>query len=221
MSDDRRERHPSYGVIGFSKGRSSRPVNLVGCHTHECSVISLRIREANRIFYGGYDERFHGDQMVVEVDMSEMQFAQLISGLNVGDGVPCTIRYRQTGPMERVEEPPKGDLRERFGEHLRDQLEGTVESLNTLMSRIKEVRERPTKLGLDDLSKMAAQIQRELRANIPFTFEQFDEALNEAVTSAKIQIDAHVRERQAAGYFTHDEMKLQIEGPVRQRRRDK
>lgn len=87
--------HPSWAMIGASRV-STGPQGAVLFDSdirHQHSVVvristASRKRDLNR-------DWLHPEREFVEVEMSEAQWASFVSSMNVGSGVPCTIRRRE------------------------------------------------------------------------------------------------------------------------------
>jgi len=63
---------------------------------------------------------FHKKKHLIEVEMSQTQFAEMITSLNVGDGVPCTIRYLPD--KHRIEDPPDTSQRQIFENEFKQEI---------------------------------------------------------------------------------------------------
>lgn len=92
------ERHPSWVVIGASRGSWSPPgVALFDSDIRHQHAITVTVREAYR-----HREIKHdwigaaGGKVLLEVVMSEAQWASFVSSMNSGDGVPATLRVKET-----------------------------------------------------------------------------------------------------------------------------
>jgi hypothetical protein len=88
------ERHPAWALIGASRVSSSPPGAVLFDseirHQHYVSVKLSRVsrrRNLNR-------DWLHGEKQIIEVAMSEAQWASFVSSMNTS-GVPCTIEYTQ------------------------------------------------------------------------------------------------------------------------------
>jgi len=85
--------HESYGMLGFYRVQGTdRP--LFGSSLKHNNTIRLTLktgvhsRNLNRDWY-------YGGRTLFEVEMSASQFADLVSNMNVGDGVPVTIKRKE------------------------------------------------------------------------------------------------------------------------------
>lgn len=87
---DVEENHPAYGQISAS--RVSGNALLYGSDFKHQHFIALRISTStmNRSLHKDWH---HERQQLIEVAMSEAQWATFISTLNVGSGTPCTLQF--------------------------------------------------------------------------------------------------------------------------------
>src|SRR5690606_19504838 len=103
------ETHPSYGSIHL--GRVSGSAKLFMSPFRHNGFISISISRAKRVRNLAND-RLHGElRKLVEVLMSEAQFAHFITSMFDGSGTPCTI-HQVTGTT--MPEPPEGGEVEKF-----------------------------------------------------------------------------------------------------------
>lgn len=85
------EHHESYGLAQFSRigGKSGK---LFGSSIEHQHFIELTISRASRSRQFQHDH-YMPDQELISVFMSPTQFAELLTSLNVGTGVPVTIKH--------------------------------------------------------------------------------------------------------------------------------
>ena len=97
---EKKEKHPSYGMLGFSRRQGSK-TNLFGSSIQHQNTISMTLRQGE-MHRGLNTDWFFGGDVIVEVEMSQAQFAEAITSMNMGSGVPVTIRYQENkGYIER------------------------------------------------------------------------------------------------------------------------
>ena len=123
ITDDIKDQHESYGMLGFNRCSYSSPQPLYGSSIKHRDTIMMTLQTS----YSKRDlnkEWFFSDKTLFRVEMSSTQFANLITSLNQGDGVPVTIRAFSDGNLVRCEEPPyidRGEVHKaEFKEHLED-----------------------------------------------------------------------------------------------------
>lgn len=142
-----KKQHPSYGMIRFARSSiGGSGTALFGSSIMHNNVIRLSIskgmmeREVNEDwFLAGTDI----NDMIVEVEMSYTQFAEAITSLNIGEGIPVTIT-KVNGTF--VEPCPYSDrqkvMRREVDEATRDlvrQLEKRSEEIDNAPNVLKAV----------------------------------------------------------------------------------
>lgn len=91
-----KKQHPSYGMIRFARSSiGGSGTALFGSSIMHNNVIRLSISKGMMEREGNEDWFLAGtdiNDMIVEVEMSYTQFAEAITSLNIGEGIPVTIR---------------------------------------------------------------------------------------------------------------------------------
>lgn len=88
------EVHPAFGRVILNR-RSSTPGSvLFDSEIQHNHTVVLTLHEATRKRDLHHDW-IHPDKHVVEIEMSEAQWASMVSSFGSGGGTSCTIRYRQ------------------------------------------------------------------------------------------------------------------------------
>lgn len=88
------KKHKSWGMIGLARTFYSGSRELFGSDITNHTGIVLTIRHAQKSRELGRDWTM-GDDVICKVVLSPNQFAEMITNMNVGDGVPCTIEFLQ------------------------------------------------------------------------------------------------------------------------------
>lgn len=192
MSDDEvRETHESYGLVQFSR-RGGHPGRLFGSSlkVHE-SFVTLAIKKAVLIREQGYD-RYHGSMRgdIIEVDLSAAQFAELLTTMNIGSGVPCTVRSVGSKTMEA---PPDIPLEaEQVRNEFRTDVRRHVAELPKAMAAIEAILEKKVLSQADRVAIRRACIDlfRLYMDKAPFLLDMFEEATEKLMQHARAEIDA-------------------------------
>lgn len=175
--------HPSFGQLSFSQGQSGRGTTLFGSSIQHRNIIRLQISHAEYNRHTGTEYIF-GRETIVEALMSPTQFADAITGLGSGQGVPITLRYVKG--EEKIPEPEFINKRVQFESEFLKTAEGVMGRLVELEKKVKE-RKMPKWVSHEiDI------IRDWLKSNIPFLAEQFDEQMDKSVTEAKGELEAYV-----------------------------
>lgn len=194
MSDEKRYAHRSYGMALFSRQQHSRSPRLFGSALKShYSTISFRLQGGEQYHHLGRDWYHATGPVLFEVTFSAAQFADLLTNMNQGGGVPCTITYVQG---EAIEDPPEV-LTE--VERVKVGFAGTLEEYMAKARRARtEVEDATKSLGakLRDRIRVGLDVmEQQLRSNIPFILEQLNEASDKVVTAAKAEIEAFATNR--------------------------
>lgn len=182
--------HPSYGKVGFSRVNSSgRGPRLFQSHTDNSTFVTLTIKRAEVAHDLGRDWTF-GKEQLIEVHLSAAQFAELLTTMNMGDGVPCTIAY--VG-REKMPNPPETEtvgekVRNTFRQEVKDKLvemQQTRAEMATLMEK-PNLNKTDRKTLLDQMDRLIGQFS----SHAPFMLDAFEEAVEKTVTGAKAEVEA-------------------------------
>ena len=191
---DNKDVHPSYGMLAFHRVSGGDP-NLFGSSVLHNQKIQLTLKEGH-VFRELNTNWYGGDRTLFEVEMSYTQFADLISAMNVGDGVPVTIRYtKETGP---VEGKPIVNTRTQFLDEFEDK---NAEAENELMKMITELQsifseKRPIKAAeREQILNMLNKLKMSLSSHNSFMLRQFDESMEKISTEAKGEVEAFVQNK--------------------------
>jgi len=190
MDNEKTFDHPSYGMVQFSRRQGNPRLFASALDTHQ-HYVTLSIRKC-QLIRGDHGDRYYGSIRgdLVEVDMSAAQFAELLTTMNVGMGVPCTVNYLNG---QKVVAPPvipteAQSVRDGFKESLAEFAKG-------LPGKAKKVREILEKKALnkEDRAQVASVIDsviREMTDRAPFIVDMFREATERVMTAAKAEADA-------------------------------
>jgi hypothetical protein len=141
---ENKEEHPSYGQMGFSRVTSNSRTPLYGT-SNEChEYIKLTIkrseihRDLHRFWYFGTDD-------LIEVNMSPSQFAEAITSLNMGDGIPVTISMiNENGKRKQIPPPPFRDERDIYDKEFKDDVRNVMKNTNDLVAEVKALASEKT-----------------------------------------------------------------------------
>jgi hypothetical protein len=188
------ERHPSFALIGLSRTQGSQPLFGSPLDVNN-GYVTLRISHADRYGHGDGDVRYFPHGEIINIMMSEAQFAQLITCWNSGVGVPCTLNHVQGKTMpgwpdaDQVSETDR--VREDFNARVAV-LKGTVDATVAVMEGILEKKGALTKEEKGRLMEGARALRRFFVDGGPFMTQMFVEAPESTVQKALTEIDAFV-----------------------------
>jgi hypothetical protein len=177
------EVHPAFGLIGASRVSNSPPGSVLfdSDIRHQHSVV-VRVSTATRKRDLSHDW-IHQDKEFLEVEMSEAQWASFVSSMNVGSGVPCTIRRREDDVF--VDAPP-------YQPRLQESMREVHGAADKTFSQIKEA------LAAYEAHKTAANLRtlhytiENATANVDYTARRMGEHAENVVQRARADIEAFV-----------------------------
>jgi len=189
------ETHPSYGMVAFHRVQGS-PETFFGSEIQgQGHYIVLEIKQGIRIHDNGYD-RYRGHKKLIQVRLTAAQFANLLTTMNVADGVPCTIdRIRENGKTVGVDPPPvqKKEI-ERVTESFTDKISDVIKDLYEKSNEIHAILDQKSvgKKSREIIKEAFASTIMSIEDNLPFMVEMFNEATDKIVVQAKSEVDAFV-----------------------------
>jgi hypothetical protein len=182
---------PCFGQIHISRVSSNKAHPLYGSKLKHGNFITLSIsqselkRSLNTDWHHPLDE-------IIEVSMSENQFASLISSLNIGTGTPCTIS-RLHGKL--VPPPTYINERKTVDREVAEKATQVVSELKVTQQRVADLLKPGAKITKGELTEIHELLRKqvqEVALNIPYMLKCFEENMDAIVTSAKADVEAHV-----------------------------
>jgi len=192
MDDRTTIEHESFAMLGLTRSSCSFSQNLFGSSIQHSHTIKLKIAPAkiDRMLNRDW---FHANtKPYIEVEMSYSQFAEAITSMNVGDGVPVTLR-RLDGRM--IEDCPQFDKRQEFEKEFEKEMLKIGKSLRVLTKQAEALlseKKPPTKADKEAILKGIKMLQQEIESNVPFIQSSFNEQMDKTVLEAKGEFEGFV-----------------------------
>ena len=193
MEDEKIYEHPSFGMLRFSRinGRSGY---LFGSEIQADNYVQLELSngEMKRDLT---DDRFYAKKNLFRVKMSPNQFAELITTLNYGSGVPCTIEFIGKDIIKQCDtiKSRKTQTQEQF----KQRLANFMVEMNHQYSDIQKIISSGN-LSKENKKKLIwfyEKVQQEIKSNIPFFLRCFQESMDKVILDAKTEIDAAIQHK--------------------------
>lgn len=188
MREEETKIHPSYGLIRFSRVQGSS--SFFGSDSNPDSYIHLVIKEA--------EEKkdlvrswFYGRKQVLSLRLTSNQFAELITSLNMGDGVPCTIEYTSEDGVivQESDKEYKVDFHKR---KTKDLFENSLLKIKEWAKDVEEVGKKLPKKDQEFVKGFTSRVVQELSLNMPFFMECFYEQMEKVSQEIKSNLEADV-----------------------------
>jgi len=184
MKDDFGETtsHPTFGYLQVARC-SGAPRPLFGSSIKHQDTIEVEIGHAD-LRRGLSSDHHFARFPIVRVAMSNNQFAEAITGIGQGGGVPVTIRW--TDKDGQLGETPFDSKVQQFNAEFQEHMTEVAKYVESVIKLAKETKAQKRLLHELDMLK------QQLESNIPFVNKQFTKQMEKTVAEAKGEVDAHV-----------------------------
>jgi hypothetical protein len=202
--DERIEKHPAYAQLSFSRRTSTKNSSdtLYGSAIRHQNTITMYVYPSKK-YTSNYTERYFAERKpYIEVEMSESQFSEAITTLNIGSGVPVTLRSLKGEIIPKCQEET---IQEKTQNDLNQQLSQLANSLTKYQKEIDDILTKKGNIKVADRKKLKnvyTHFIQEISSNLPFLSECMQEALDKNVAAAKSDVEA---------FFTNTINKLGLE----------
>ncbi len=173
--------HPAYGQISAHRIQGTQVLYGSDFLHHNCVRINISRSTLRRDLSHDW---YYPHEELIEVDLSEAQWATFVSAMNQGSGPCCTIRH-----IDRKSVPELPDPKSRvdqFNKEVGEKLGGCLSEISDTLTHLDE-------LGLPKGKAKAIRehlehIQSELTCNLDFAAESFSKHAEETVEKAKTEV---------------------------------
>lgn len=194
-NEEERYSHPSFGMIGFSRVSSSGNNAFFGSELKQDHFITMKIHPASITRSLSRDWYHAGHTPIVEIRLTSNQFSEMLTSLNRGDGVPCTIEIANN---QRVEQMPQQESRKEFiHRKFEDRMREFAKTLKQKQLRVRELTAKKTLSKEDqrELNMLVEWLTQEVASNIPFFAKCFQETIDYSVNEAKSEIENAIQHK--------------------------
>ena len=140
-------------------------------------------------------DRYYNKENLIRVRLSSGQFAEMITSMNRGGGVPCTIERL---PGKEVPPLPQQESRKEFVHRkFEDRMKMFADTIRERQQKAKELVKKKTlsKQDVHDLSMTLEWLTGEIERNIPFFAKCFQETMDEVVFEAKTEVENAIQHK--------------------------
>jgi len=193
MSKEQSMKHESFGQISFSRCNGSE--RFYGSEIQQDNYIQLKISLSEK----NMDltcERYYPYERLVQIRLTSSQFAELITSLNNGSGVPCTLEYLPGDIKKRVL-PVLESRKEFIHKQFKQRMKGFSQTLKDVQSRVLHTINKKT-LSKEDVRQLTNDVSymtTEIESNIPFFSECFQETMDKVVIEAKTEVENAIQHK--------------------------
>lgn len=191
-SGDKMSTHSGYGVMTITRQQVNPPTALFGSSIKHGNVINVTISHAD-LKRGINHDWYHANGRICEIELSLSQFADMITSIGNGDGVPCTIHFTERdGYIPRIDYESK--IEQHRGE-FKDQLSDVKSSIKNAYDIAEELFSSKKTLNKADKQKILdvlAKANRDIGCNAEYALDCFNEQMEKSVTEARGEIEAFI-----------------------------
>lgn len=186
-------KHDAFGIIGISRVTSGgKGQVLFG------SKIRHSLHFELKIYPGSVDRNlsrhwFHADHgPIITVKLTPIQLIELIATMNVGDGIPCTIKQVLGETLPELTLDDVGSERDNVQDELKETIAAALQCAKDIQRDLAALKTKSSvsKKDIASLSGKADAIVREMEANIPFIRNQFEESMEQTIGEMAATVDA-------------------------------
>jgi hypothetical protein len=184
--DEYKITHPAYAQISASHVTGGACLYGSDFQHQHYVCISIARSEMNRHLSNDWP---HAGEEIIEVALSESQWASFVSSVNRGQGVQCTLQHinRKQVPQIAMPESKLKDFRI-------EGKEAAQETLNRMMQIIAEIQaSRLSQKEKDRISKELLNVRDRMKDNLKFVLEQFGEHMEATVQKARTEISTYAQ----------------------------
>ena len=183
------ETHPAYAQLLFTR-QTGGYNSLYGSAIKHQETVSMRVYPSRKVS-SSYSERYYAEHMpLIEVRMSQSQFAQAITTMNMGSGVPVTLEAIRGKQMPKCEEESVSEI---ANKGLEEKLNEFADKISIGGKRVEEILNKKGNIKVgerEEISHTFMYLMQDLRSNLPFLHECMTEAYDKTATAAKVDIEA-------------------------------
>ena len=187
-TEDQRHQHPAYGFIRLSRTQGGNGLLFMSPLRHD-HRITIVVGEAEQIRSNNYDT-YYPRRSVVEVDMSEGQFAQFICNAYSSTGAPCTIRRSETGPRPAIDVPQLKS--ERYRDEARATAKAAIDDLQVLKAKLVILTAKLPQKTREEIDRAVDSTTMKLSDRLPWIVQMMHEHMDKVVDAAKVEIENYV-----------------------------
>lgn len=178
--------HPAFGNIVAHRVSGGANQMYGSDFVHNSTIrITISTSELERDL--SHDWHFPKRQLI-EVALTEAQWATFVSSLNVSSGVPCTLLSRETQRV--IPAIPPHDKKEQFASEVRTSM---MKAMTHIRDAIRELQDgKPSKTHSKNVAEILHMAVMECDQNVPFVEKSFREHMETTVEKAKSEVHGYV-----------------------------
>jgi hypothetical protein len=189
MKEDVKTEHESWCLVQANRV-SGRSDDLFATSLEHQHTIQIKIARAAQ--YSGHGStRYMDREQLIAIEMSPMQWAEFITTMNMGCGVPCTLRrFEGKAVKGQKHETETVRIQDQFSQHAKAVGEKMRDLHEDIASRLEKT--SLSKKAQGEILEKIYMLTRVFHDYMPFMHDRFVEACESTVSEAKAAVDAFV-----------------------------
>lgn len=178
--------HPCFAQIGASRVSGTGTFLYASGFKHQ-HYVTVQICRSELKRDLSHDWHF-GREELIEVALTESQWATFVASPNQGSGIPCTLQHVNCDRVPQLPDTPK--LKHQFDGELRETLQKSVGHLKALREQIDAMNISGKKKA--ELLSSLRMAESNITCNLSFVADQFGEHMETVIDKAKVEVEAYV-----------------------------
>lgn len=188
--------HESFGQLSFSRVRCTPPAKFYGSELPQDHYIVMELNNSEIVRQLSYDRYYPTNTpTILKLRLSSGQFSDLITSLNTGNGVCCTIEYLNGKKVEDMPNPEsrKEFVQRKFEEKMKEFAKTIRDNKTKAANLIKK--KTLSKADMHELQMHINHMTNEIEQNIPYFSRAFQETMDEVVFDAKLEVENAIQHK--------------------------
>lgn len=183
------EHHPQYGTVTVTRAQGT-PRNLFDSDIKHTTTVSLTVSTATRARDLNRDW-IHTRDTIVEIEMSQAQWAAVVSSVGLGTGVPVTLRRTRENP--RIPDAPYKPRLEESHNEVTGSVDKLLSNIRDAMDELNRVEENKAGIKERRRARQALDVAiANATGNAEFAVKSMEKAAERVVTQSKADIETAV-----------------------------
>jgi len=185
--------HESFGQIQFNRSNGN-DTKFYGSELPQDHYITMEVHQSEINRDLTRDLYFNRD-LILRIRLSSGQFAEMLTSMNCGGGVPCTI---ENIGDKRVAELPLQESRKEFVHRkFEDRMKMFADTIRERQRLAKDLVKKKalSKNDMQELQRHLEWLTGEIERNIPFFAKCFQETMDEVVFEAKTEVENAIQHK--------------------------
>lgn len=181
-------KHPAFGQISVSRRQAGgNGINLYDSDFGHNNFVTIEVKRSELHRDLSRDWHFPREELI-QINMSESQWATFVSSFGMGSGVPCTLTWL---PGEGyVPGIPTFERKEVFKREMEEASQEAIDGIKKLIAAVGET--GLSKKKQEELVSGANRALRALTSSMPFVHDQFNEHVEVTVERGMQEIHGYL-----------------------------